>query len=145
MLHWRHLDFAAPGRHYDAEVSQPTYLNQTAWMPVWPDLPDIENRDCYCKLVLFSGYAGAWRGPKTGSGWMWFDPGSGFISDGPAPQRLHLIIVLDDDPLMVLIGIKLASATDPPYRREITMLRRGVLCNGKARLKHSTAQLLLPL
>lgn len=48
MLHWRHLDFAAPGRHYDAEVSQPTYLNQTAWMPVWPDLPDTENRDCYC-------------------------------------------------------------------------------------------------
>ena len=46
--HWEHFDFAAPGRlecNLGAEV-QPTFMEDDAWYPVWPDWPDCENRDC---------------------------------------------------------------------------------------------------
>jgi hypothetical protein len=55
-VYWHHMDFAAPGRHIDAEVPQPTYLNNVRWMPNWPDMPDLENRNCACGS---SSYAGA--------------------------------------------------------------------------------------
>jgi len=43
---WYHLDFAAPGRHLFQDL--PTTIDNQAWDPVWPDIPDQENRDCYC-------------------------------------------------------------------------------------------------
>lgn len=100
LIHWRHLDFAAPGRHFDADVSQPTYLNQAAWMPIWPDVPDSENRDCYCES---SSYDGIPNLPKTDQP-VWMDVvqsrGSVIISQQPkAANDYTLIVELDDNPL----------------------------------------------
>lgn len=50
---WYHLDFAAPGRHEFVNV--PTLINGKEWFPVWPDVPDAENRDCYCYSSVFKG------------------------------------------------------------------------------------------
>jgi len=43
---WHHFQFAAPGRETFTDL--PTMLDQVAWQPVWPDVPDAENRDCDC-------------------------------------------------------------------------------------------------
>jgi hypothetical protein len=48
VLYWQHLDFDAPGRWELGEIQQPTYLNQAAWQPVWPDIPDETNDFCNC-------------------------------------------------------------------------------------------------
>ena len=45
-VRWHHLGAAAPGRLLG--VDEPTYLNDVAWYPAWPDTPDSENRDCHC-------------------------------------------------------------------------------------------------
>jgi hypothetical protein len=50
---WYHLDFAAPGRHEFVNV--PTLINGEEWFPVWPDVPDAENRDCQCYSSIFKG------------------------------------------------------------------------------------------
>ncbi|RPJ23251.1 MAG: hypothetical protein EHM33_21470 [Chloroflexi bacterium] len=50
---WYHLDFAAPGRHEFVNV--PTIINGEEWFPVWPDVPDAENRDCQCYSSIFKG------------------------------------------------------------------------------------------
>jgi hypothetical protein len=50
---WYHLDFAAPGRHEFVNV--PTTINGKEWFPVWPDVPDAENRDCHCYSSVFKG------------------------------------------------------------------------------------------
>jgi hypothetical protein len=55
-VYWHHLDWAAPGRHLDAEVPQPTYLNHVRWMPSWPDLLDTENRGCTCNSAPFKEF-----------------------------------------------------------------------------------------
>lgn len=54
-IYWHHLDWAAPGRHFDAKVNQPTYLNNAKWEPTWPDIPDSENRDCQCDSSPYQG------------------------------------------------------------------------------------------
>jgi hypothetical protein len=51
---WYHLDFAAPGRHEFVDV--PTLINGEEWFPVWPDVPDAENRDCQCYSNIFKGF-----------------------------------------------------------------------------------------
>ncbi len=43
---WMHYQFAAPGR--ETFTNLPTMLDQVAWQPDWPDIPDAENRDCNC-------------------------------------------------------------------------------------------------
>ena len=43
-LHWEHHVHAAPGRW--ESVIQPTKLNGVDWLPTWPDVPTVENRDC---------------------------------------------------------------------------------------------------
>lgn len=48
---WHHFDFAAPGRHEFVNV--PTLINGKEWFPVWPDVPDAENRDCQCYSSIF--------------------------------------------------------------------------------------------
>jgi hypothetical protein len=48
---WHHLDFAAPGRHEFRD--EPTVINGVDWFPVWPDIPNEENRDCDCFSDVF--------------------------------------------------------------------------------------------
>jgi hypothetical protein len=50
--YWHHLDFAAPGR-WGADL--PTVINGVEWFPVWPDVPDAENRFCDCASDVFKG------------------------------------------------------------------------------------------
>jgi hypothetical protein len=50
---WFHLDWAAPGRHLFR--NEPTVINGVAWFPVWPGVPDAENRDCHCYSDVFTG------------------------------------------------------------------------------------------
>jgi hypothetical protein len=45
---WQHFDWAAPGR-LNCNLGSPTestFLDGVAWDPVWPDVPDCENRFC---------------------------------------------------------------------------------------------------
>ena len=51
-VQWHHLDFAAPGRHVFR--NEPTVVNGMAWLPLWPDGPDAENRFCNCVSDVFS-------------------------------------------------------------------------------------------
>jgi hypothetical protein len=48
---WMHFQFAAPGRETFTNV--PTMLDAVAWQPVWPDVPNAENRDCNCMSSTF--------------------------------------------------------------------------------------------
>ncbi len=50
---WHHFDFAAPGRHNN--TNYPTTINGVDWYPVWPDIPDPENRGCNCFSDVFAG------------------------------------------------------------------------------------------
>jgi hypothetical protein len=51
---WHHLEFAAPGRLNGANL--PTRFNDSVvWLPIWPDQPTIENRDCNCRSDVFTG------------------------------------------------------------------------------------------
>jgi len=50
---WHHFDFAAPGR--ENFTNFPTTINGVDWYPVWPDVPDAENRDCNCFSDVFAG------------------------------------------------------------------------------------------
>jgi hypothetical protein len=52
-VYWHHMDAAAPGR-LDG-VNEPTYLNGVAWYPIWPDIPDPLNRECYCDSSTYVG------------------------------------------------------------------------------------------
>jgi hypothetical protein len=100
-LYWHHLDFAAPGCHEDAEVNQPTYLNQAAWEPVWPDVPDAENRDCNCDSSSYQGIPNlASTNQRVG-----FDilraRGEVIVIQHPsADNNYALVIELDDNPLI---------------------------------------------
>lgn len=55
---WQHFDFAAPGR-LNCNTGAPTestFLDGVAWDPVWPDVPDCENRFCGgCFSSTFTG------------------------------------------------------------------------------------------
>jgi hypothetical protein len=50
VVQWEHFEFAAPGRLNFATL--PTRFNDFAWYPDWPDVPDAENRDCFCRSRL---------------------------------------------------------------------------------------------
>jgi hypothetical protein len=52
---WHHLDWAAPGREEFTDF--PTTINAVDWYPIWPDVPDAENRDCDCLSDVFTGVA----------------------------------------------------------------------------------------
>lgn len=48
-VQWHHLDYAAPGRH--GFVDLPTVINGFDWYPLWPDIPDAENRqECFSSI-----------------------------------------------------------------------------------------------
>jgi hypothetical protein len=46
-VHWHHYDFVAPGRWPDG-APLPTYIDNYAWFPTWPDVPDAKNFACNC-------------------------------------------------------------------------------------------------
>jgi hypothetical protein len=48
---WYHLDYAAPGRH--SFQNEPTIINGVEWFPEWPDIPNPENRNCYCYSDIY--------------------------------------------------------------------------------------------
>jgi hypothetical protein len=50
---WFQLESAAPGRHQDRNL--PTIINDVEWFPIWPDVPDAENRGCECFSDTFEG------------------------------------------------------------------------------------------
>jgi hypothetical protein len=56
-VQWHHFSWAAPGRHFCnvGEPEEPTLLNGVEWFPVWPDVPDCENRECNCDSDVFVG------------------------------------------------------------------------------------------
>ena len=61
---WHHIQFAAPGR--ETFTNLPTKLDAVEWQPVWPDLPDAENRDCDCDSSAFAALPTALPGvPST--------------------------------------------------------------------------------
>lgn len=48
-VQWLHYTYAAPGRL--SFQNFPTYLNDVAWFPDWPDIPNAENRQkCYSSV-----------------------------------------------------------------------------------------------
>jgi hypothetical protein len=47
---WHHIKGVAPGR---LGGTFPTAINGELWEPMWPDLPDPENRDCDCESSEF--------------------------------------------------------------------------------------------
>jgi len=97
--HWRHLDFAAPGRHFDAEINQPTFLNQAIWEPIWPDVPDTENRDCYCDSSSYEGIPNLAKTDQPVQLEVVQGRGEVFISQQPnAANNYTLVIELDDNP-----------------------------------------------
>ena len=49
---WHHFDFAAPGREF---ANEPTTIDGVDWFPTWPDVPDVQNRDCNCDSDTFTG------------------------------------------------------------------------------------------
>jgi hypothetical protein len=52
-VQWHHVDWAAPGRL--GFVDFPTIINGIDWDPVWPDVPDAENRWCNCNSTTYEG------------------------------------------------------------------------------------------
>lgn len=69
-LHWRHFQFAAPGR-WDQDGGSPwtrlpTRLDGADWLPAWPDQPTPENRDCNgCESSTTELAVGVPRAPST--------------------------------------------------------------------------------
>ena len=49
---WHHFDYAAPGREF---ANEPTTIDGVSWFPTWPDVPDVQNRDCNCDSDTFTG------------------------------------------------------------------------------------------
>ncbi len=103
---WHHLEYAAPGRENGTDY--PTTIDGVAWFPVWPDLPDAQNRqECFSDVfsdvvpplpaqptevglqivsVVREDYPGEGGGPVT-------------IVQFPAPENDFTIIVEFDDNL----------------------------------------------
>lgn len=49
VIQWLHFSSCAPGRLSFQNL--PTYINNTAWYPVWPDIPNAENRQkCFSSV-----------------------------------------------------------------------------------------------
>lgn len=96
-LQWYHLDFAAPGRLEFVDV--PTLINGQEWFPVWPDVPDAENRDCYCYSNVFKGVKPVLNPKKLVE--INVLQGRGMVSFVQYPSKDNdntLILEIDDNP-----------------------------------------------
>ncbi len=100
VLYWQHLDFDAPGRWELGETQEPTYLNQTAWQPLWPDIPDETNDFCNCSSSTAVGIPSLTRSDQQVE--VRFVQGRGrvFIVQQPqAENEYTLIVELNDNDL----------------------------------------------
>jgi hypothetical protein len=52
-VYWHHLVHVVPGR--EGASNEPTYVNGTAWLPIWPDLTNEDNADCNCISSTYTG------------------------------------------------------------------------------------------
>jgi hypothetical protein len=114
-VHWHHLDFAAPGRHAGAD--EPTYLNGTAWYPIWPDVPTPANRDCDCDSSCFVGVPPlASQAQTVVLGVVQARWSVAIIQQPDQSNGYTLIIEFDDNPLGShdWYEINLVYATTPP-------------------------------
>ena len=94
-VQWLHLDFAAPGRHAPLEL--PTIINNEEWYPLWPDVPDKENRDCLCYSGKLS-YTAPWTSTDTISLQIIEARENVSIIESPTSQNGgKLVIEFDDD------------------------------------------------
>lgn len=96
MIQWYHLDFAAPGRHEFVNV--PTVINGKEWFPVWPDVPDAENRDCQCYSNRFRGIKpGTQRSKAPVEIRVLEGRGTVSILEQPSKQNQHALVIEFDD------------------------------------------------
>ena len=96
-LHWQHYDFAAPGRWNF--VIRPITLDGVDWYPTWPDVPDVENRDCHGCLSSTTELAtGVPRVPETAT---WTDVQTrreqGIVQQPTADNDYTLIVLISDE------------------------------------------------
>ena len=100
VLYWHHLDFDAPGRWEHGEIQFPTYLNETAWQPLWPDIPDATNDFCNCNSSTAVGIPSLTRTDQRVE--LEMIQGRGRVSIVQQPQEgndFTLILELDDNDL----------------------------------------------
>ena len=100
VLYWHHLDFDAPGRWEHGEIQFPTYLNETTWQPLWPDIPDATNDFCHCNSSTTVGIPSLTRTDQKVE--LEMIQGRGRIAIIQQPQEdngFTLILELDDDDL----------------------------------------------
>ena len=95
---WYQLDFAAPGRHEFVNI--PTVINGQEWFPIWPDVPDAENRDCHCYPSVFKGVKPVLH-PNKPPLEINVLQGRGTVSIAEDPSKANksaLVVEFDDDP-----------------------------------------------
>lgn len=100
VLYWHHLDFDAPGRWEHGEIAYPTTLNETAWQPLWPDIPDATNDFCNCNSSTAVGIPSLTRTDQQVE--LGIVQGRGRIAILQQPQADNdytLILELDDNDL----------------------------------------------
>jgi hypothetical protein len=94
-IQWLHYTYAAPGRLSLQKL--PTYLNDVAWYPDWPDIPNAENRQkCYSSVysdlipALPSSAEFYYLTKISGTGGM-------FIAQQPRDTNKYTLIIEFDD------------------------------------------------
>lgn len=92
---WYHLDQAAPGR--SGTSREPTYLNGTAWLPGWPDVPDAANRDCGCRSSRYTGLERLRTEGRLVTVEVIEGRGRAALVRHPAPGDETVTLELDDD------------------------------------------------
>jgi len=98
-VQWHHLAWAAPGRLGFGNA--PTYVNDDPWYPIWPDVPDAENRDCNCFSSVYAGLApGLPMGASPVSVNVIAGLGSVTATQIPSAANSYTLIVRFDDPEM---------------------------------------------
>lgn len=99
-IRWHHLDSEAPGRWSFGGGSKPTYLNQIAWQPTWPDTPNSTNELCDCDSSSY--YCIPSLAGKKQSVFLQVVEGRGLVHIVQQPDTdndFTLIVELDDNAL----------------------------------------------
>jgi len=97
-LYWHHLAFDAPGRWEFGEGSQPTFLNQVAWEPTWPDITGPTNDFCSCNSSIYRGIPNLAQ--KNQRVWLDIVQGRGRVSVIQQPNTENdytFILEMDDN------------------------------------------------
>lgn len=94
-VQWQHYTYSAPGRLSFQKL--PTYINDIAWFPDWPDIPNAENRQ-KCFSSVYSDLTPALPSRSefyyltkiSGAGGM-------FIAQQPTDTNKYTLIIEFDD------------------------------------------------